>query len=140
MKSRRLNWSNCIRSPPASKPGPDCRISNWRGSVSRCQDVSSANGRQLGERCASPTQPRGHSQILAIPRVPEMMVGRAVEFGKHQRLPQRICGANAAEHWCGNTDSGVTTRIEVGQIRHVRRLSPCDGWSKCRYGKSESDQ
>ena len=113
MNSRRLNWSNCIRSP-ASKPGPDCRISNWRGSVSRCQDVSSANGRQLGERCASPTQPRDHSQILAIPRVPEMMVGRAVEFGKHQRLPQRNL-------WCKRS------RTLVREYRQ-RRNDPDRGW------------
>ena len=65
---------------------------------------------RLGERGTSPSQPRDHPQILGIPYVLEMMIGRSVEFSKHQRLPHRICGAHAAEHWCGNTDSGVTTR------------------------------
>jgi hypothetical protein len=35
MNSRRLNGSNCIRCPPAK---PDCRISNWRGSVRRSRN------------------------------------------------------------------------------------------------------
>jgi hypothetical protein len=64
------------------------------------------------------------------------MVGLAVEFSKHQCLFRGICGAHAAENWCGGTHSGVTTGIEVGRIRHVR-LSRRDVWSKCRYGKSE---
>jgi len=49
-----------------------------------------------------------------------MMVSRAIEFSKHQCLPQRICSAQTAENWCGSTDRGVTTGIEVGRIRHVR--------------------
>src|SRR5215831_5035506 len=51
----------------------------------------------------------------------------------------RICRAHAAKNWCGSTDSGVTTGIEVGRIRHVR-LSLRDGWSKCRYGKNQPGQ
>src|SRR5262245_61389691 len=51
----------------------------------------------------------------------------------------RICRAHAAKNWCGSTDSGVTTGIEVGSIRHVR-LSLGDGWSKCRYGKNPPGQ
>ena len=98
-----------------------------------------ASGRRLGKRCAGPTQPRDHPQILAIPYLFEMIVGRAVESSKRQSLPQRICGAHAAEHWCGNTDSRVTTGIEVGRIRRVR-LSLRDGWSNCRYSKSEPGQ
>jgi hypothetical protein len=97
--------------------------------------------RRLGERFASPTQPRDHPQILAIRDILEMMVVvLAVEFSKHQCLFRGICGAHAAENWCGGTPSSVTTGIEIGRVRHVRRLSPYDGWSKCRYGKSESDQ
>ena len=96
--------------------------------------------RRWGERFAGPTQPRDHPQILAIRDILEMMVGLAVEFSKHQCLFRGICGAHAAENWCGGTPSGVTTGIEIGRVRHVRRLSPYDGWSKCRYRKSESDQ
>ena len=95
--------------------------------------------RRLGERFAGPTQPRDHPQILAIRDILEMMVGLAVKFSKHQCLFRGICGAHAAENWCGGTHSGVTTGIEVGRIRHVR-LSRRDGWSKCRYGKSEPGQ
>jgi len=55
-----------------------------------------------------------------------MMVGYAVEVSKHHCLSRGIYGAHAAEDWCGDTPSGVTTRIEVGGIRHVR-LSRRDG-------------
>jgi hypothetical protein len=104
MNSRRLNWSNCIRSP-ASKPGPDCRISNWRGSVSRCQDVSSGNGRQLGERCASPTQPRDHSQILAIPASPRpprstTSARRGLIEPWTKACPTALRPLNKAPRWC----------------------------------------
>src|SRR5215831_4212838 len=98
-----------------------------------------ASGRRLGERFAGPTQPRDHPQILAIRSILEMMVGHVVEFSKHQCLSRGIYDAHAAENWSGSTDSGVTTGIEVGRIRHVR-LSLRDGWSKCRYGESEPDQ
>ena len=57
--------------------------------------------RRLGERFAGPTQPRDHPQILAIRDILEMMVGLAVEFSKHQCLFRGICGAYAAENWCG---------------------------------------
>ena len=93
----------------------------------------SRRNHRLGERGTSPSQPRDHLQILGISYVLEMMVGRAVEFSKHQRLPQRICGAHAAKHWCANTDSGVATGKQV-------RLSLRDGWCKCRYGKNECGQ
>src|SRR5262249_49606398 len=63
-----------------------------------------------------------------------MMVGRAVEFSKHQCLSPGICGAHAAKNGCRSTDSGVTTGIEGVRIRHVR-LSLCDGWSKCSKSK-----
>src|SRR5215510_3990173 len=43
------------------------------------------------------------------------------------------------ENWRGSTDSGVTTGIEVGGIRHIR-LSLREGWSKRRYGKNECGQ
>src|SRR6516165_4587939 len=68
-----------------------------------------------------------------------MMVGHAVEFSKHQCLSRGIYDAHAAENWSRSTDSSVTTRIEVGRIRHVR-LSLRDGWAKCRYGKNEPGQ
>src|SRR5262249_7053125 len=90
--------------------------------------------RRLGERFAGPTQPRDHPQILAIRYILEMMAGHAVEFSKRQCLSRGIYDAHAAENWSGSTDSGVTTRVEVGRIRHLR-LSLRDGWSKCRYGK-----
>src|SRR6516165_11134536 len=111
----------------------------WLTCCARAFSGHAASGRRLGERCAGPTQPRDHPQILAIRYILEMMVGRAVEFSKHQCLSQRIRGAHAAKNGCRSTDSGVTTGIEVGRIRHVR-LSLRDGWSKCRYGKSEPDQ
>jgi hypothetical protein len=88
-----------------------------------------ASSRRLGEQFAGPTQPRDHPQILAIRDILETMVGLAVEFSKHQCLFPGICGAHAAENWCGGTHSGVTTGIEVDRIRHVR-LSRRDGWSK----------
>ena len=99
----------------------------------------SPRNHRRGERGTSPSQPRDHPQILGIPYVLEMMVGRAVEFSKHQCLSPRISGAHTAEHWCGNTDCGVTTGIEVGRVRRVR-LSLRDGWSNCRYGKNECGQ
>jgi hypothetical protein len=102
----------------------------WLTCCARAFSGHAASGRRLGERCAGPTQPRDHPQILAIRYILEMMVGHAVEFSKHQCL-SRICGAHTAENWCGSTDSGVTTGIEVRRIRHVR-LSPRDGWFKCR--------
>jgi hypothetical protein len=98
-----------------------------------------ASGRRLGKRCAGPTQPRDHPQILAIRYILEMMVRHAVGFSKHQCLSRGIYDAHAAENWSGSADSGETTRIEVGRIRHVR-LSLRDGWSKCRYGKREPGQ
>jgi len=98
-----------------------------------------ASGGRLGEQCAGPTQPRDHPQILAIRYILEMMAGHAVEFSKHQCLSRGIYDAHAAENWSGSTDSGVTTGVEVGRIRHVC-LSPRDGWSTCRYGKSEPGQ
>src|SRR5262249_6774800 len=97
----------------------------------------SRRNHRLGERGTSPSQPRDHPQILGIPYVLEVMVGRAVEYSKHQCLSPRISGTHAAEHWCGSTDGGVTTGIEVGCIV---RLSLRDGWSKCRCGKNECGQ
>jgi hypothetical protein len=91
--------------------------------------------RWLGERFAGPTQPCDHPRILAIRCVLEMRVRHAVEVSKHHRLSRGIYGAHAAENWCGDTPSRVTTRIEVGGIRHGR-LSRRDGWDQCRYGKS----
>jgi len=80
--------------------------------------------RRLGERCAGPTQPRDHPQILAIRYFLEMMVGHAVEFSKHQCLSRGIYDAHAAENWCGSTPSGVTTRIEVGASVGTAKASP----------------
>jgi hypothetical protein len=73
----------------------------------------------LGERCAGPTQPRDHSQILGILYVFEIMVGGTGEFRKRQHLSPRVYGARAADNWCRNTDSDVTTRIEIAGIRCV---------------------
>src|SRR5262249_55059245 len=72
----------------------------------------------------------GPLQWGRISYILEIMVRRAVEVSKHQCLSRRIYGAHAAENWCGGTPSGMTTRIEVGRIRHVR-LSRRDGWCKC---------
>jgi len=52
-----------------------------------------ASGRPLGERCAGPTQPRDHPQILA------MMVGHAVEFSKHQCLSRGIYEPKIGPGW-----------------------------------------
>jgi len=101
--------------------------------------TGSRRNHRWSERGASPSQPRDHLQIFGIPYLLEMMIGLAVDFSRHQWLSQRICGAHAAEHWCGNTDSGVTTGIEVSRIRRVR-LSLRDGWSNCRYGKNQCGQ
>ena len=132
MKSRRL-----IFGPSSQGRFAGYRIGGDQSAGARAS--GSASGCRLGERCAGPTQPRDHPQILAIPYLFAMIVGRAVESSKRQSLPQGICGAHAAEHWCGNTDSRITTGIEVGRIRRVR-LSLRDGWSNCSYSKSEPGQ
>ena len=132
MKSRRL-----IFGPSSQGRFAGYRIGGDQSAGARAS--GSASGCRWGERCAGPTQPRDHPQILAIPYFSEMIVGRAVESSKRQSLPQGICGAHAAEHWCGNTDSRITTGIEVGRIRRVR-LSLRDGWSNCSYSKSEPGQ
>jgi hypothetical protein len=123
---------------PASANSTPTR-GTWLTCCARAFSGHAASGRRLGERFAGPTQPRDHPQILAIRYILEMMVGRAVEFSKHQCLSRGIYDAHAAENWSGSTDSGVTPGIVVGRIRHVR-LSLRDGWSKCRYGKSEAGQ
>ena len=41
-------------------------------------------------------------KILAIRYILEMMVSRAIEFSKHQCLPQRICSAQTASTTAGN--------------------------------------
>jgi len=64
------------------------RLVRWTSGQSRLTKEPS-----LGERCAGPTQPRDRPQILAIRYVLEMMVGRAVEFSKHQCL-------SPADLWC----------------------------------------
>jgi len=92
----------------------------WLTCCARAFSGHAASGRRLGEEFAGPTQPRDHPQILAIRYIREMMAGHAVEFSKHQCLPRGIYDAHAAENWSGSTDSGVTTGIEVGRIRHVR--------------------
>src|SRR6516225_11536498 len=99
--------------------------------------TGSRRNHRWSERGASPSQPRDHLQIFGIPYLLEMMIGLAVDFSKHQWLSQRICGAHAAEHWCGNTDSGVTTGIEVSRIRRVR-LSLRDGWSTVGTAKTSA--
>ena len=91
--------------------------------------------RRLGEHFAGPTQPRDHPRILAIRYILEVTVGHAVEVSKHDCLSRGLYRAHAAENWCGDTPSRVTTRLEVGGIKQGP-LSRRDGWDQCPYGKS----
>jgi hypothetical protein len=131
---RRRSRRACMSWVSASADSTPAR-DTWLTCCAPAFSGHAASSHRLGERCAGPTQPRDHPQILAIRDILEMMVGRAVEVSKHQCLSRGIYGADAAENWCGGTPSRVTTRIEVGRIRHVR-LSRRDGRPKCQRGKS----
>jgi hypothetical protein len=113
-----MSWlSASANSTPTRGTGLTC--------CARALGSHATSGRRLGERCAGPTQPRDHPQILAIRYILEMTVGHALEFSKHQCLSRGIYDAHAAENWSGSTDSGITT----GTPGKARQMRASDGVS-----------
>jgi hypothetical protein len=63
-----------------------------------------------------------------------MMVACAGKLRKYQRLALRIAGAQTTDDWRRLADGDVTTRIDVGGIRHI-----C-AWLRTRFSNGHQGQ